>query len=103
MEYYVLDNIRSPQVKIYKGELFTATEIAERLGITAKELNIYLMKKGVLERYNTHSLEVIDKNLEKELGKYVVPSKTLTNNPLFKWNKEGIDFILNLIKEDLLK
>lgn len=103
MEYFVLETIKSPEVKIYDGELFTATEIAEKLGITAKDLNMYLVRKGVLKRYNIHCLEVIDKDLERRLGRYVLPSRTLTQNPLYKWNKEGIDFILNLIKEDMLK
>lgn len=103
MEYYVLDHIESTEVKIYEGELFTATEIATSLGIKAKDLNNYLIKRGIVKRYNIHCIEVIDSIIEEEMGRYVVPSKTLLDNPLYKWNQKGVQFILNLIEEDLLK
>lgn len=99
-KYYILKDLNDDKPQLWKGSLTTATQIAGALGVSVIKLNRYLVRKGFARRYNEHTLEIIDPILAKELGCYVTPSKSLIN-PLFEYNDKGVQYILNLIVEDL--
>lgn len=92
------------QIYVYKGNMYTATEIAKEAGLKdAKELNIFLAEQGIQYRLGTEWV-IEDKYKEDMLVIYIkVERENKTNIMNKKWTEKGRRFVLELIKNNYEK